>query len=335
MKILVTGGAGFMGGNFVHYLLRKYPQDEIVNLDLLTYAGNLETLRSVQGKANYKFVRGDIADRAFVFALFEREKFDAVINFAAESHVDRSIVNPEIFVRTNVSGTATLLDAVKEYGVKRYHQISTDEVYGDLPPERTDLLFTEQTPLAPSNPYSASKASADLLVLAYYRTFGSPVTVSRCSNNYGPYHFPEKLIPLTIVRALQNAEIPVYGTGENIRDWLHVADHCTAIDLILKKGRIGQVYNIGGGNERRNIEVVRSILRALGKPETLIHFVADRPGHDRRYATDSTKLQTELGWQPEYDFESGLAQTVAWYLQNRAWWQPILSGANLHSEQLP
>lgn len=335
MKILVTGGAGFMGGNFVHYLLRKYPQDEIVNLDLLTYAGNLETLRSVQGKANYKFVRGDIADRAFVFALFEREQFDAVINFAAESHVDRSIVNPEIFVRTNVSGTATLLDAVKEYGVKRYHQISTDEVYGDLPPERTDLLFTEQTPLAPSNPYSASKASADLLVLAYYRTFGSPVTVSRCSNNYGPYHFPEKLIPLTIVRALQNAEIPVYGTGENIRDWLHVADHCTAIDLILKKGRIGQVYNIGGGNERRNIEVVRSILRALGKPETLIHFVADRPGHDRRYATDSTKLQTELGWQPEYDFESGLAQTVAWYLQNRAWWQPILSGANLHSEQLP
>ena len=335
MKILVTGGAGFMGGNFVHYLLRKYPQDEIVNLDLLTYAGNLETLRSVQGEANYKFVRGDIADRAFVFALFEREKFDAVINFAAESHVDRSIANPEIFVRTNVLGAATLLDAVKEYGVKRYHQISTDEVYGDLPPERTDLLFTEHTPLAPSNPYSASKASADLLVLAYYRTFGLPVTVSRCSNNYGPYHFPEKLIPLTIVRALQNAEIPVYGAGENIRDWLHVADHCTAIDLILKKGRIGQVYNIGGGNERRNIEVVRSILRALGKPETLIHFVADRPGHDRRYATDSTKLQTELGWQPEYDFESGLAQTVAWYLQNRAWWQPILSGANLHSEQLP
>ena len=326
MKILVTGGAGFIGGNFVHYMVNKYPEDMIVNLDLLTYAGNLETLKPVENKPNYKFVKGDIADRKFIFDLFEKEKFDAVVNFAAESHVDRSIENPEIFVVTNVLGTTTLLDASKEFGVKRYHQVSTDEVYGDLPLDRPDLFFTETTPLHTSSPYSSSKASADLFVLAYHRTFGLPVTISRCSNNYGPYHFPEKLIPLMISRALADGELPVYGNGENVRDWLHVEDHCAAIDLILRNGRIGEVYNVGGHNERTNLEVVKTILKALNKPESLIKYVKDRPGHDMRYAIDPTKLETELGWKPKYNFDTGISQTIEWYLNNKEWWQNIISG---------
>ena len=300
MKIIVTGGAGFIGSNFVIHMVNKYPEHEIINLDLLTYAGNLENLKSVENAPNYRFVKGDIADRKFVFDLFAQEKPDVIVNFAAESHVDRSIKDPESFVRTNVMGTTTLLDACKEYGIKRFHQVSTDEVYGDLPLDRPDLFFTEETPLHTSSPYSSSKASADLFVMAYHRTFGIPVTVSRCSNNYGPYQFPEKLIPLIISRALADEELPVYGTGENVRDWLHVADHCQAIDLILKNGRVGEVYNIGGHNERTNLEVVKTILRTLGKPESLIKFVTDRPGHDRRYAIDPTKMETELGWKPQY-----------------------------------
>lgn len=326
MKILVTGGAGFIGGNFVHYMLENHPDYEIVNLDALTYAGNLETLQDVEHKHNYKFVKGDIADRPFVMSLFEQERFDAVVNFAAESHVDRSITDPGIFVITNVLGTQVLLDAAKAYGVKRYHQVSTDEVYGDLPLDQPDLFFTEETPLHTSSPYSSSKASADLFVLSYYRTFGLPVTISRCSNNYGPYHFPEKLIPLMISRALADGELPVYGKGENVRDWLHVYDHCSAIDLILHKGRPGEVYNVGGHNERTNLEVVKTILRALNKPESLIKFVTDRPGHDMRYAIDPTKLETELGWKPKYNFDTGIAQTIEWYLENKEWWQNILSG---------
>ncbi|MCI8513960.1 MAG: dTDP-glucose 4,6-dehydratase [Lachnospiraceae bacterium] len=326
MKILVTGGAGFIGGNFVHYMVNKYPEDMIVNLDLLTYAGNLETLKPVEGKPNYKFVKGDIADRPFIMDLFEKEKFDVVVNFAAESHVDRSITDPGVFVQTNVLGTTVLLDAARAYGVKRYHQVSTDEVYGDLPLDRPDLFFTETTPLHTSSPYSSSKASADLFVLAYYRTYGLPVTISRCSNNYGPYHFPEKLIPLMISRALADEKLPVYGNGANVRDWLHVHDHCAAIDLIIRKGREGEIYNIGGHNERTNLEVVKTILKALEKPESLITYVTDRPGHDRRYAIDPTKLETELGWVPEYNFDTGIAQTIQWYLDNREWWQHILSG---------
>ncbi|MEG2908094.1 MAG: dTDP-glucose 4,6-dehydratase [Erysipelotrichaceae bacterium] len=326
MKILVTGGAGFIGGNFIHYMVDKYPEDEIVNLDLLTYAGNLETLKPVEGKKNYKFVHGDIADRPFVFDLFEKERFDIIVNFAAESHVDRSISDPEIFVRTNVVGTTTLLDAAKKFGVKRYHQVSTDEVYGDLPLDRPDLFFTEETPLHTSSPYSSAKASADLFVMAYYRTYGLPVTISRCSNNYGPYHFPEKLIPLMISRALDDQPLPVYGKGNNVRDWLHVYDHCVAIDLIIRNGRVGEVYNIGGHNERTNLEVVQTILKALNKPESLIHYVSDRLGHDMRYAIDPTKLETELGWKPKYNFDTGIQQTITWYLENKEWWQNILSG---------
>ncbi|MEG0265187.1 MAG: dTDP-glucose 4,6-dehydratase [Erysipelotrichaceae bacterium] len=326
MKILVTGGAGFIGGNFIHYMVDKYPEDEIVNLDLLTYAGNLETLKPVEGKKNYKFVHGDIADRPFIFDLFEKEKFDIIVNFAAESHVDRSISDPEIFVRTNVVGTTTLLDAAKKFGVKRYHQVSTDEVYGDLPLDRPDLFFTEETPLHTSSPYSSAKASADLFVMAYYRTYGLPVTISRCSNNYGPYHFPEKLIPLMISRALDDQPLPVYGKGNNVRDWLHVYDHCVAIDLIIRNGRVGEVYNIGGHNERTNLEVVQTILKTLNKPESLIHYVSDRLGHDMRYAIDPTKLETELGWKPKYNFDTGIQQTITWYLENKDWWQNILSG---------
>ena len=318
--------AGFIGGNFVHHMVNKYPDYEIVNLDLLTYAGNLETLKPVEDKPNYKFVKGDIADREFIMDLFEKEKFDIVVNFAAESHVDRSIEDPSIFVKTNVEGTVVLLDAAKKYGVKRYHQVSTDEVYGDLPLDRPDLFFTETTPLHTSSPYSSSKASADLFVLAYHRTFGLPVTISRCSNNYGPYHFPEKLIPLMISRALADEELPVYGKGENVRDWLHVSDHCEAIDLIIHKGKVGEVYNVGGHNERTNLEVVKTILKALDKPESLIKFVTDRPGHDMRYAIDPTKLETELGWEPKYNFDTGIAQTIEWYLNNKEWWQNILSG---------
>lgn len=335
MKILVTGGAGFIGGNFVHHMVNKYPNDEIVNLDLLTYAGNLETLKPVEDKPNYKFVKGDIADEPFIMDLFEKERFDMVVNFAAESHVDRSITDPGIFVTTNVMGTRVLLDASKKYGVKRYHQVSTDEVYGDLPLDRPDLFFTEDTPLHTSSPYSSSKASADLFVLAYYRTYGLPVTISRCSNNYGPYHFPEKLIPLIISRALADEELPVYGKGENVRDWLHVSDHCEAIDLILHKGKPGEVYNVGGHNERTNLEVVQTILKALDKPESLIKFVTDRPGHDMRYAIDPTKMETELGWKPKYTFDTGIRQTIKWYLNNKEWWQNILSGeyANYFEDQ--
>lgn len=330
MKILVTGGAGFIGGNFVLYMVNQYPEDTIVNLDALTYAGNLETLKSVEDKPNYKFVKGDIADHVFIDQLFKEEHFDAVVNFAAESHVDRSITDPGIFVKTNVLGTQVLLDASKKYGVKRYHQVSTDEVYGDLPLDRLDLFFTEETPLHTSSPYSASKAGADLLVLAYHRTFQMPVTISRCSNNYGPYHFPEKLIPLMISRALNDQSLPVYGKGENVRDWLHVYDHCVAIDLILRNGRVGEVYNIGGHNERTNLEVVQTILRELNKPETLIQYVTDRKGHDLRYAIDPTKIETELNWKPKYNFDSGIKQTIQWYLDNKEWWQNILSGEYSH-----
>lgn len=330
MKILVTGGAGFIGGNFVLYMVNQYPEDTIVNLDALTYAGNLETLKSVENKPNYRFVKGDIADRDFIDQLFEKEQFDAVVNFAAESHVDRSILNPGIFIRTNVMGTQVLLDASRKFGVKRYHQVSTDEVYGDLPLDRKDLFFIEETPLHTSSPYSASKAGADLLCLAYFRTFNTPVTISRCSNNYGPYHFPEKLIPLMISRALNDQSLPVYGKGENVRDWLHVYDHCVAIDLILRKGKIGEVYNIGGHNERTNLEVVQTILRELNKPESLIQYVTDRKGHDLRYAIDPTKMETELGWKPMYNFDTGIKQTIQWYLDNKSWWQNILSGEYQH-----
>ena len=276
--------------------------------------------------ANFKFVKGDIADRAFVFDLFEKEKFDVVVNFAAESHVDRSITDPEVFVRTNVIGTTTLLDASREFNVKRFHQVSTDEVYGDLPLDRPDLLFTEETPLHASSPYSSAKASADLFVLAYHRTFNLPVTISRCSNNYGAYQFPEKFIPLIISRALANQDIPVYGTGENVRDWLHVKDHCIAIDLIIRNGKVGEVYNIGGHNEKTNLQIVKLILKVLNKPESLIKYVSDRKGHDLRYAIDPTKLEKELGWKPQYKFESGIPSVIDWYLENKEWWENIVSG---------
>lgn len=326
MKILVTGGAGFIGGNFVHYMVGKYPEDMIVNLDALTYAGNLETCQSVENEPNYKFIKGDIADRPFIFDLFEKEKFDIVVNFAAESHVDRSIEDPEVFVRTNVIGTTTLLDASVKYGVKRFHQVSTDEVYGDLPLDRPDLFFTEDTPLKTSSPYSSAKAAADLFVEAYQRTYGLAVSISRCSNNYGPYQFPEKLIPLIIARALNNETIPVYGTGENVRDWLHVYDHCVAIDLIIRNSKEGEVYNVGGHNEKTNLEVVETVLEAIGKPKSLITYVEDRKGHDMRYAIDPEKLETELGWEPTYNFETGIKQTIQWYLDNRQWWENIISG---------
>ena len=326
MRILITGGAGFIGGNFVHFMLNKYPDYDIINLDLLTYAGNLETLKDIQDKPNYKFYKGDIANRKFIFDLFEKEQFDIVVNFAAESHVDRSITNPSIFVQTNVLGTQTLLDAAKEYNVKRYHQISTDEVYGDLPLDRKDLFFTEETPLHTSSPYSSSKASADLFVLAYHRTYGLPVTISRCSNNYGPYHFPEKLIPLIISRGLNDKSVPVYGKGENVRDWLHVEDHCSAIDLIIHKGKVGEIYNIGGHNERTNLEVVKTVLNQMNKPETLIDYVTDRTGHDRRYAINPEKIEKELGWKPNYSFDTGIKQTIEWYLNNREWWEHIING---------
>lgn len=326
MKIIVTGGAGFIGGNFVHHMVNKYPDYEIVNLDLLTYAGNLETLKPVEDRPNYRFVRGDIADRKFVFELFEKERPDMIVNFAAESHVDRSITDPEAFVRTNVMGTTTLLDACREYGIQRYHQVSTDEVYGDLPLDRPDLFFTEETPLHTSSPYSSSKAAADLFVLAYQRTYGLPVTISRCSNNYGPYHFPEKLIPLMIANALNDRPLPVYGAGENVRDWLYVEDHCKAIDLVIHKGRVGEVYNIGGHNEMKNIDIVKIICKALDKPESLITYVTDRKGHDMRYAIDPTKIHNELGWLPETKFADGIQKTIRWYLDNREWWETIISG---------
>ncbi len=326
MKWLVTGGAGFIGSNFVFYMLDKYPEDQIVCLDKLTYAGNLETLEGVMKNPNFTFVKGDISDRETVYALFEKEHPDVVVNFAAESHVDRSVVDPGIFLQTNILGTGVLMDACRKYGIRRYHQVSTDEVYGDLPLDRPDLFFTEQTPIHTSSPYSASKASADLLVQAYHRTFGLPVSISRCSNNYGPYHFPEKLIPLMIANALNDKPLPVYGTGENVRDWLYVTDHCAAIDLIVRKGRDGEVYNIGGHNERTNLEVVKTILKALDKPESLIHFVTDRPGHDMRYAIDPTKIHEELGWLPTTPFDEGIQKTIRWYLDHKPWWEHIISG---------
>ena len=326
MKFLVTGGAGFIGGNFAHYMVNTYPEDQIVVLDLLTYAGNLETLEPIMEKPNFKFVKGDIRDRELIDHLFAEEKFDMVVNFAAETHVDRSVEDPEVFITTNILGTQVLMDACRKYGIQRYHQVSTDEVYGDLPLDRPDLFFTEETPIHTSSPYSAAKAGADLLVQAYHRTFKLPVTISRCSNNYGPYHFPEKLIPLMISRALADESLPVYGDGMNVRDWLHVYDHCTAIDLILRKGREGEVYNIGGHNEKTNLEVVKTILAALNKPESLIHFVKDRPGHDLRYAMDPTKIETELGWKPKYTFETGIPQTIDGYLTHRDWWEHILQG---------
>ena len=326
MKIVVTGGAGFIGGNFVHYMLEQHPEDRIICLDALTYAGNLETLADVMENPKFKFVKGDITDRRRVYELFEAEKPDVVVNFAAESHVDRSIEHPEIFLQTNILGTSVLLDACRKYGIERYHQVSTDEVYGDLPLDRPDLFFTEQTNLHTSSPYSASKASADLLVQAYHRTYGVPVTISRCSNNYGPYHFPEKLIPLMIANALADKKLPVYGTGENVRDWLYVEDHCHAIDLVIRKGRVGEVYNIGGHNERTNMQVVKTVLQELGKPESLIEHVADRKGHDRRYAIDPTKIHEELGWLPETTFDEGIRRTVKWYLEHKEWWQNIISG---------
>lgn len=326
MNIIVTGGAGFIGSNFVFYMLKTHPEDRIICLDKLTYAGNLSTLQPVMDQPNFRFVKADICDRKAVYQLFEEEKPDMVVNFAAESHVDRSIENPSIFLETNIMGTAVLMDACRKYGIKRYHQVSTDEVYGDLPLDRPDLFFTEKTPIHTSSPYSSSKASADLLVLAYHRTYGLPVTVSRCSNNYGPYHFPEKLIPLMIINALNDKALPVYGDGLNVRDWLYVEDHCRAIDLILRKGRVGEVYNVGGHNEMKNIDIVTLICRELGKDESLIQHVTDRKGHDRRYAIDPTKIHDELGWLPETKFADGIKKTIAWYLENKDWWQPIVSG---------
>lgn len=326
MNIIVTGGAGFIGSNFVFHMLQGHPEYRIVCLDKLTYAGNLSTLEPVMGNENFRFVKADICDRAAVYQLFEEEHPDMVVNFAAESHVDRSIENPGIFLETNIMGTAVLMDACRKYGITRYHQVSTDEVYGDLPLDRPDLFFTEDTPIHTSSPYSSSKASADLLVLAYHRTYGLPVTISRCSNNYGPYHFPEKLIPLMIINALHDKPLPVYGDGLNVRDWLYVEDHCRAIDLILHKGTVGEVYNVGGHNEMKNIDIVKLICRTLGKPESLIQFVTDRKGHDRRYAIDPTKIHRELGWLPKTKFVDGIQKTIQWYVTHEDWWQPIVSG---------
>lgn len=326
MKVIVTGGAGFIGGNFVHYILNRYPEYEIICLDSLTYAGNMETLKPAINNPNFRFFKVDISDRDAVFAIFEEQKPDLVINFAAESHVDRSIEDPGVFLQTNIIGTQVLLDACRKYGIKRYHQVSTDEVYGDLPLDKADLFFTEETPIHTSSPYSASKAAADLLVQAYYRTYNLPVTISRCSNNYGPYHFPEKLIPLIIANALNDRPLPVYGKGENVRDWLYVEDHCSAIDMIIHNGTVGEVYNIGGHNERTNLLVVKTILKELGKSESLITYVTDRKGHDMRYAIDPTKIRRELGWEPTTMFDDGIKITIKWYLENRAWWENIISG---------
>ena len=320
MKLLVTGGAGFIGSNFIYHMQKEHPDYDLVCLDKLTYAGNLETLEDAMKNPHFTFVKGDIADREAVFSLFEQEKFDIVVNFAAESHVDRSITDPGIFLITNIIGTQTLMDASRAFGVKRYHQVSTDEVYGDLPLDRPDLFFTETTPIHTSSPYSASKASADLLVQAYYRTFGLPVTISRCSNNYGPYHFPEKLIPLMIANALNDKPLPVYGKGLNVRDWLYVEDHCRALRTV------GEVYNIGGHNEKANIDVVKTIIAALGKSEDLITYVTDRAGHDMRYAIDPTKIHNELGWLPTTTFDEGIKKTIDWYLSHREWWEKIISG---------
>lgn len=354
MTIIVTGGAGFIGSNFIFHMLKKYPNYRIVCLDKLTYAGNLSTLKDVMDKPNFRFVKADICDRESVYRLFEEENPDIIVNFAAESHVDRSIEDPEIFLRTNILGTATLMDACRKYGIKRYHQVSTDEVYGDLPIDRPDLFFTEETPIHTSSPYSSSKAAADLLVLAYHRTYGLPVSVSRCSNNYGPYHFPEKLIPLMIANALNDKPLPVYGEGINVRDWLYVEDHCKAIDLVVREGKEGEVYNVGGHNEKQNIEIVKLTISTIHQMmtenpeyrkvlkkkelneqgeisidwinESLITFVKDRLGHDQRYAIDPTKITNELGWYPETKFEVGIVKTIQWYLENQAWVEEVTSG---------
>ncbi|MEE1374181.1 MAG: dTDP-glucose 4,6-dehydratase [Clostridia bacterium] len=326
MKILVTGAAGFIGSNFVFHMRKAHPEYDIIALDSLTYAGNLETLAPVMEEDHFTFVRCDITDRDGVRKVFEEHHPDVVVNFAAESHVDRSIEDPGVFLRTNILGTQVLMDACREFGIQRFHQVGTDEVYGDLPLDRPDLFFTEDLPLQASSPYSASKASADLLAMAYHRTYGLPVTISRCSNNYGPYQFPEKLIPLMIANALADKPLPVYGTGENVRDWLYVEDHCRAIDMILENGKVGEVYNIGGHNERSNLDVVKTILKQLGKPESLITFVGDRKGHDLRYAIDPSKIHGELGWLPETKFDDGIRQTIDWYLNNESWWKNIISG---------
>ena len=320
-NVLVTGGAGFIGSNFVRYMVDKYPEYDIINLDALTYCGNLENLKDIENKENYSFVKGDIRDKSIVDDLVK--KCDYVINFAAESHVDRSISDPEIFIKSNVLGTQVLLNASKEFGVEKYIQISTDEVYGTL---GESGYFTENSPLQPNSPYSASKAGGDLITRAYFETFDLPMNITRCSNNYGPYQFPEKLIPLMISNALENKSLPVYGDGKNIRDWLHVYDHCTAIDLVLHEGKLGEVYNIGGNNEKENIYIVKLILEELGKDESLIEFVTDRLGHDRRYAIDSTKIQTDLGWKPKYTFEIGIKETIKWYLENQEWISKVRSG---------
>lgn len=330
MTIVVTGGAGFIGSNFIYYMLKKYPEKRIVCVDCLTYAGNLSTLSRAMENVNFRFCKTNICDRPGIYQIFEEEHPDIVINFAAESHVDRSIEDPETFLQTNIFGTQILMDACRKYGILRYHQVSTDEVYGDLPLDRPDLLFVETTPIRTSSPYSASKASADLLVLAYQRTYGLPVTISRCSNNYGPYHFPEKLIPLMIINALSDKPMPVYGTGENVRDWLYVEDHCKAIDLIIHKGRAGEVYNVGAHNEMVNIDIVKTICLALNKPESLITYVTDRKGHDKRYAIDSAKIRSELGWMPKTMFADGLKDTIFWYLNNKEWWETIISGEYQH-----
>jgi len=322
MKLLVTGGAGFIGSNFVLYMLQQHPEYQIINVDSLTYAGNLENLKSIENHPNYTFSKTDITDAKAIDALFQ-QGVDVVVNFAAESHVDRSILDPEVFVKTNVLGTQVLLDAAKKYGVTKYVQVSTDEVYGTL---GETGLFTEETPLTPNSPYSASKAGGDLLVRAYHETFGLPVNITRCSNNYGPYQFPEKLIPLMISRALNDQALPIYGDGLNIRDWLYVEDHCSAIDLVIHNGRVGEVYNIGGNNERTNLHIVKTILAELNKPESLITYVQDRPGHDRRYGIDPTKITQELGWKPKHNFETGIKETIQWYLNNKEWWTRIQSG---------
>ena len=326
MNILITGGAGFIGSNFIFYELEHHPEDRLICLDKLTYAGNLSTLKDVLDRPNFRFVKEDICDREAVYRLFEEEHPDIVVHFAAESHVDRSIENPGVFLETNIMGTAVLMDAGRKYGVRRFHQVSTDEVYGDLPLDRPDLLFTEETPLHTSSPYSSSKAAADLLAMAYHRTYGLPVTISRCSNNYGPYQFPEKLIPLMIANCLADKPLPVYGQGLNVRDWLYVEDHCKAIDLIIRNGRAGEVYNIGGHNEMANIDIVKLILRELGKSEDLITHVTDRKGHDMRYAIDPSKIHAELGWLPETMFADGIKKTIRWYLDNKEWWETIISG---------
>lgn len=323
---LITGGAGFIGSNFIFYFMKRHPEERIVCLDALTYAGNIETLASVMDHPNFRFVHASITDREAVFRIFEEERIDYVVNFAAETHVDRAIESPGVFLETNILGTQNLMDACRKHGIIRFHQVSTDEVYGDLPLDRPDLLFTEQTPLHTSSPYSASKAAADLLVLAYHRTYGLPVTISRCSNNYGPYQFPEKLIPLMIANALNDKPLPVYGKGENVRDWLYVDDHCKAIDMILHCGRNGEVYNIGGHNEMKNIDIVRLIIEKLGKDESLITYVKDRAGHDMRYAIDPSKIHAELGWLPDTRFADGILRTINWYLENRDWWEKIISG---------